>query len=155
MLAERQVEGRTSTWGISHPVRRLLKSTVLDLRSALEEDFAKQLRALGIREGGIQPAPAGRMLTPAEQRVRHVASAILQREAEGGATLEQAFETYVRDSAFTFLNRMVGLRCLEARGLLLVDGQRETVIKVDPARNASSLYWRVRNRLGSTTPPRA
>jgi hypothetical protein len=154
MLAERQTQTQTGTWGISQPVRRALAKTVLDLRAALEDDFSKQLRALGIREEGVQPPPAGRTLPPAEQRVRDVASAVVRREVEGGATKEQAFQAYVRESAFTFLNRMVGLRCLEERGLLLVDGQPETVIKVDPARNASSLYWRVRNELGSTTPPR-
>ncbi len=148
------LEQPSGTWGISPPVRRALARTVLDLRAALEDDFGKQLRALGVREEGIQPPLAGRTLTPAEQRVRDVASAVIRREIAGGATREQAFQAYVRDSAFTFLNRMVGLRCLEERGLLLVDGQPETAIKLDPARNASSLYWRVRNELGPATPPR-
>jgi hypothetical protein len=154
MLTEQQVQAQTGTWGISQPVRRALAKMVLDLRAALEDDFRKQLRALGVREEGVQPPPAGRTLTPAEQRVRDIASVVVRREVEGGATKEQAFQAYVRDSAFTFLNRLVGLRCLEERRLLLVDGQPETATKVDPARNASSLYWRVRNELGSTTPPR-
>lgn len=155
MLAERQRRAPTGTWGISQPVRRALAKTVLHLRAALEDDFGKQLRAVGMREEGVPPPPAGRTLTPAEQRVRDLASVVVRREVEGGATNEQAFQAYVRDSAFTFLNRMVGLRCLEERGLLLVDGQPETAITLDPARNASSLYWRVRNELGPATPPRA
>jgi hypothetical protein len=152
-VTEGHSQAHTGTWVISQPVRRALARAVLDLRTALEEDFGKQLRALGIREDGEQ-RPAGRTLTPAEQHVRSVASAVICREVAGGATKEQAFKAYVRDSAFTFLNRMVGLRCLEERGLLLVDGQPETAVKVDPARNASSLYWRVRNELGPGTPPR-
>ena len=153
-MTERPNQTQTGTWGINQPARRALAKTVLDLRAAIEDDFGKQLRALGILEAGVQPVPAGRTLTPAEQRVREMASAVVRREIEGGAAKEQAFEAYVCDSAFTFLNRVVGLRCLEERGLLLVGGQPETAIKVDPARNASSLYWRVRNELGSATPPR-
>lgn len=142
------------TWAIEPPVRRVLARTVLELRTALEDDFARQLRAIGIHGEGPQALPPGRKLTADEQHLHEVASAIINRETAGGASKAQAWETYVRDSAFTFLNRMVGLRCLEERDLLFVDGQTETVIKADPARNASSLYWRVRNELGPQTQPR-
>jgi hypothetical protein len=145
---------QTGTWGISARVRRLLAKAVLDLRSALEDDFRKQLIAVGVRETGIQPVPAGRLLTAAEQRARDVASAMTKRDMQGGSTAGEAFETFVRESAFTFLNRAVGLRCLDERGLLLVAGQYETAIKLDRSRNASSLYWRVRNEMPSATPPR-
>ena len=140
--------------GLTQPVRNALKKMVLDLRALLEDDYRKQLVALGIREGLVQPLPAGRTLSEPDQRTREVAIAVIEREVGGGASRAEAAETFVRDSAFTFLNRAVGLRCLEARGLLLVDGQPETVFTLDPARNASSLYWRVRNELPAATSPR-
>lgn len=142
------------TWGISPEVRRILRSRILDLREAVEGDFKRQLRAIGIREDGIGLPPAGRTLTAEEERVREVAATVIQREVAGGAGASEAFEAYVRESGFTFLNSMLGFRCLEERGLLVVDDLKETVVKVDPARNASSLYWRVRNELGAASPPR-
>lgn len=140
--------------GIPQPVRRVLQRTVLELRAALEDDFRRQLTALGIRDSGVQPLPAARTLAPADRRVRDAAIAVIEREISGGSSHRQALELYVRESAFTFLNRVVGLRCLEERKLLLVDGQPETAIRQDPTRGASSLYWRVRNELPRDTNPR-
>jgi len=34
----------------------------------------------------------------------------------------------IRDAAFTYVNRLVGLRCMEARELLLVDGEATEVV---------------------------
>ena len=143
-----------ATWGIAPSVRRALARAVLELRAALEDDFRRQLGALGLLESGIQPLPAGRTLSPHEQRARDAAEAVVQREVEGGASHREALESYIREAAFTFLNRLVGLRCLEERGLLLVDGQAETAIKALPAFNAPSLYWRVRRELPASTNPR-
>ncbi len=142
------------TWVIEPSVRRILARTVLELRTALKDDFTRQLYAIGIHEEGSHALPAGRTLSDYEEHLHKIAIAVIGREVEGGSTEAQAFETYVRDSAYTFLNRMVGLRCLEERRLLFVDGQTETVVKTDPARNASSLYWRVRNEMGPQAQPR-
>ena len=146
--------GSQGTWGISQPVRRFLSRTVLALRRELEDDYRKQLRAVGVREDGIQPLAAGRTLALEEQRVRDMAQAVINRELESGATDREAFNIFVRDSAFTFFNRLVAFRCLDERRVLVVDGLPETVIKVDPASNSSTLYWRVRNQLGANAAPR-
>lgn len=142
----------TGTWGISPTVRRALARTILDLRAAVEDDFRKQLTALGVRTTGS--VPAGLTLDAHEQRARTAAEAVIARDVLAGASQAEAVEGFVRESAFTFLNRLVGLRCLDERGLLVVDGQSETAVKTDPARNASSLYWRVRNALPPATNPR-
>ncbi len=140
--------------GIPQPVRRILQRKVLELRAALEDDFRRQLTALGIRESGIQAVPGGRILAAVDQRVREAATAVIERETKGGASHRDAMAFYIRESAFTFLNRVVGLRCLEERNLLLVSGQPEQAIRQDPTRGASSLYWRVRNELPAATNPR-
>jgi len=82
-----------------------------------------------------------------------VATAVVTRDVQAGIVHAEAVEACVRESAYTFVNRIVGLRCLDERGLLVVDGQAETAVKLDPARHASSLYWRVRDALSPKTNP--
>ncbi|MCC7107454.1 MAG: hypothetical protein IT307_20140, partial [Chloroflexi bacterium] len=149
-----QSGARSGTWTIPSSVRRNLARSILELRAALEEDFRRQLAAMEIRESGIQPLAAGRILPPAEQRAREVAQAVIVRDFTSAGTGAEAVQAFVRECAFTFLNRMVGLRCLDERGLLYVEGQQETAVKQDLSRGASSLYWRVRNELPPTTNPR-
>src|SRR5438067_2046819 len=142
----------TGTWGISPAIRRALSRGILELRGAVEDDYRKQLFALGVRPtASVAP---GRPLDANEERARDVAIAVIARDVQAGIPHAEAVERFIRESAYTFLNRMVGLRCLDERNLLVVDGQLETAVKLDPARNASSLYWRVRNALPPTANPR-
>jgi Eco57I restriction endonuclease. len=134
-----------STWGIAPAVRKILAKRILELRGLLEDDTRRQLAALGITADGIAEVPAGRTLTEDEGSAREVAEAVIRAARDAGSRHETAFDDYVRETAFTYLNRAVGLRCLEERGLLIVDGQPETVIKTDPVRGVASLAWRVRN----------
>lgn len=136
-----------STWGVSPQVRGALREFVLEARRALEDDFRRQLTALGVRpEADVAAVPA--------DPVAAAAHAVIARLRESGTSPEEAFDTFVRDSAFTFLNRLVGLRCLEERGMLRVDGERETALARDPRLGASSLYFRARNELPPDADPR-
>ncbi len=137
--------------GIPSRVRGAIRAAVLDLRTTLQEDFTRQLAALGVTAAGAAPLTEGRTLTEADARAREMAATVIAREMANGATTAEAFTRFVRECAFTFLNRAVGLRCLEERGLLIVDGQTETAVTRDPATGESSLYWRVR-REGITQP---
>ncbi len=140
-----------STWGIPPTVRRVLAARILELRSVLEEDARRQLAALGITESGIGEPPAGRTLDPEDTRARQVISAVIRTAREAGDSTEDAVAAYVSETAFTLLDRMVAFRCLEERGLLLVDDQPETLVRIDPARGVSSLVWRVRAETPSAT----
>jgi Eco57I restriction-modification methylase len=133
-----------STWGIPPTVRRILSARILELRGLLEEDARRQLAALGITEIGIGEPPAGRVLNAEDARAREVIAAVLRTAREAGDSSEEAVQAYVSEAAFTLLDRIVAFRCLEERGLLLVDGQPETLVRIDPALGASSLMWRVR-----------
>jgi hypothetical protein len=141
-----------STWGISAQVRKAIAKFVLDARGRLEDDFRRQLVALGVQSSRAGDPPAG--LAADDEAARLTAELVIERTSKGGVNREEAFAIFVRDSAFTFLNRIVGLRCLEERGLLLVDGAAETAIRRDERLQASSLYFRVRNELPDTTSPR-
>lgn len=135
----------TTTWGISPEVRSALRAFVLEARAGLEDDFRRQLIGLGVRpERIVDPSEE---LDDEADRVRRAAVAVIDRSREVGVSPEDAFETYIQDSAFTFLNRLIGLRCLEERGMLIVGGNSETAIRQDPRLGASSLYFRVRNEL--------
>jgi hypothetical protein len=141
-----------STWGIPPTVRRILSARILELRSVLEEDARRQLAALGIGGSGIGEPPAGRTLTAEEARAREVIGAVIRTAREAGDSTEDAVAAYVSETAFTLLDRVVAFRCLEERGLLLVDGQPETLVRIDPARGVSSLIWRVRAEAPLATP---
>ena len=125
--------------------------SVLELRALLEEDARRQLAALAITATGLGEAPDA--LSAEDARARRVALTVIGRRREAGEGLAEAVADYVTETAFTLLDRAVALRCLEERGLLLVDGQPETVVKLDPVRGSSSLVWRVRAE-SSGRPPR-
>src|SRR5512140_2346452 len=88
-------------------VRRAISRMVLELRGALEEDYRRQLTALGVRETGLLPLPSGRSLSDADRRVLETAAAVIEREVQGGVRRAEALDAFVRESAFTFLNRVV------------------------------------------------
>jgi hypothetical protein len=69
----------SSTWGIRPQVRKALRERVLALRKALEDDFTRQLVALGVHPDRTNPVPGGRALTPGEERARQAVVAVIER----------------------------------------------------------------------------
>src|SRR5258708_4634430 len=150
---------------LSAAVRRTLKARVLELRHLLEArrgpgqpvegDFRRQLAAVGIDEQGVHPLPAGQTLNDEQRRVREVAAAVIEHEQQNGSSPAEAYAYFLQESAYTFLNRIIGLRCLETRGHLLVNGQTETAIwQQDELGGVPSRYWRLRNTVTPTNTPR-
>lgn len=101
------------------PTRSAIEKATQRARKLLEEDFAAQLDgAFDVaRSGKIAPS-AGAHLSPAQvgQRDRIVAAIAHKRAA--GASEAEAVTGYLRDAAFTALNRFAALKMLEARGLV-------------------------------------
>lgn len=85
-------------WGCCPRCPRARARTILDLRAAVEDDFHKQLTALGVRIAGI--VPAGRTLDVHEQRTRTAAEAVITRDVQAGASHTEAIEGFVRQGAF-------------------------------------------------------
>lgn len=88
-------------------------------RRLLEEDFAAQLESAFdvLPSGEVAPAPGAHLTSrEAKQRERIVAAIAHKRAA--GMTAAEAVADYVRDAAFTTLNRFAALKMLEARGLV-------------------------------------
>ena len=133
-----------STWGIPKPVRSVLAARVTELRVALTEDARRQLAALGLSANGIGAPPGGRSLSVEEAHAREVVLAVLDAGRHAGISYAESLDGYLDAVAFTLLDRLVAFRCLEERGLLLMDGQPETLVRTDPARGVPSIIWRVR-----------
>ena len=98
--------------------RNKLQRATQQVRRLLEEEFAEQL------EGTFDILPNGSILATGKHLAAHsrlvrqkLVDAIDHIKA-GGKNQQEAVDEYTRETAFTFLNRFVALRMLEARGLL-------------------------------------
>lgn len=100
-------------------VRDRLQSTTQAARAALEADYREQLGAeFDIREdGSIAPEP-GRHLDADNRARRRKLVAAVEHKAATARNPAEAVSAYVREAAFTTLNRFVALKMMEARGLV-------------------------------------
>lgn len=99
--------------------RNAIERATQRARALLGEDFASQLEGtFDILRNGSIAAVAGPHLSPrlVLQRDKIVAAIEHKRAAEMNAV--DAIADYLRDAAFTTLNRFVALKMLEARGLV-------------------------------------
>jgi hypothetical protein len=101
-------------------LRSRIERATQDARRLLEDEFAEQLYAtydIDRNSGAITPLP-GEHLGERQRLVRARLVAALQHKVAGGMTAKEAVADFVRDCAFTTLNRFVALKMLEARGLV-------------------------------------
>ncbi|ODT04863.1 MAG: hypothetical protein ABS52_01540 [Gemmatimonadetes bacterium SCN 70-22] len=99
--------------------RNAIERATQRARKLLEEDFAAQLEGdFDVHRDGAVAAKAGGHLSARQafQRERIVAAIEHKRAAGMGAA--DAARDYLRDAAFTTLNRFVALKMLEARDLM-------------------------------------
>ena len=95
-----------------------IKSMVLFLRRTLEDDYTVVLRRFGLytdRNWLEKDQPhRERMVAAMQPEIARIKAAGTNdtRQAE-----QEATRWYIREAAFTMLNRLVGLKCLEVRGL--------------------------------------
>jgi hypothetical protein len=107
-----------------------LKAIVLNLRHILEGrsdaagvrqpgDLEVRLAALGIR-ADRPPVPLDQIphLTAEDRNARQVVDAFLESHRKNGIGPEEALSEFTRESAYTWANRLLALRCMEARGLI-------------------------------------
>lgn len=98
--------------------RLALSRATQNARSLLESEFGEQLEGtFDIRSDGTIPAEGPGSLTPAERQARIEILEALEAEHEGPDT-EARVQAFVREAAFTTLNRFVALKLLEARDLV-------------------------------------
>ncbi len=138
-------------------IKGTLKAITLELRRGLEGkydaqgtwqpgDLERRLAAIGVRRD--RPAvPVDELphLAPEDRVARRVVDAFLLSRAEAGQNREAAIAEFVRDAAYTWANRLLALRCMEARGLI------DEVILQKDAYGGRSLQH---NRLAKKQPER-
>ncbi|WP_053765322.1 BREX-1 system adenine-specific DNA-methyltransferase PglX [Leptospirillum ferriphilum] len=118
-------------------IRNTLRETVLAARSLLENAIREELQGrLGIYTAntkgrgtlGLVVEDDGRMghLEPDERETRRLLLDHVDVLQTGGLAAPSALDTFVRETAFTWLNRFVAFKMLEARGLV-----RETVSRLE------------------------
>jgi hypothetical protein len=99
--------------------RNAIGSATQNIRKWLEEEYLEQLEGTFdvSRNGDIAEAP-GAHLSPGERVTRSKIVGAIRYHRASGLTDAEAVARFVRDAAFTTLNRFVALKMLEARELV-------------------------------------
>ncbi|WP_437978280.1 DNA methyltransferase [Sorangium sp. So ce295] len=88
-------------------------------RKLLEADFSEQIEGTyDVLRSGAIPKAAGAHLGPRQRVLREKILASIAHKTAAGMKPAEAVADYLRDAAFTTLNRFVALKMLEARGLV-------------------------------------
>ena len=98
--------------------KEAVKAWVPKVRSVLEEEFAAQLDRLGLRPNGRHTPVQNMQFAEKTARTRERVEALLARDRIAEGTAERGFDNVRRELAYTLLNRLVGLKAMEARALL-------------------------------------
>lgn len=98
--------------------KNAVKTWVPKVRDVLDRDFTAELKRLGIPATG-KPVPIETMSLPeADKGIRTRVEALLRRDSLAEGSESKGYENVRRELSYTCLNRLVGLKCMEARGLL-------------------------------------
>lgn len=99
--------------------RNAIERATQRARKLLEEDFAAQLEGdFDVHRGGDVAAKAGAHLSPRQALQRERIVAAVEHKRAAGMSAGDAVADYLRDAAFTTLNRFAALKMLEARELV-------------------------------------
>jgi len=112
------------------PLKKILRSLSLELRHLLEGrydeqgklitgDLERELNRLGIwRDRPPKPISELPHLKEEEKQARQIIDAYISYRAGAGISQNDAVEEFIRESAYTWANRLFALRCMEARGII-------------------------------------
>lgn len=99
--------------------RNAIERATQRARRLLEEDFAAQLEGdFDVHRDGSVAAKAGKHLSARQAFQRERIAAAIEHKRAAGMSAGDSVADYLRDAAFTTLNRFVALKMLEARGLV-------------------------------------
>jgi hypothetical protein len=99
--------------------RNAIERATQKARRLLEEDFAEQLDGVfDVRADGRIASKGGAHLSGRQHLLRDKIVAAIEHKRSAGMKPEEAVADYVRDAAFTALNRFAALKMLEARELV-------------------------------------
>jgi len=104
---------------LDKPTRNSIQRATQAARKLLEDAYSDQLEGTYdiLLDGTIAEHP-GDHLSDRQRVVRDKLVATVMHKRSGGASPNDAVDAYLREAAFTTLNRFVALKMLEARGLV-------------------------------------
>jgi hypothetical protein len=110
--------------------KKILRAVSLKLRHILEGhydaqgqlqpgDLDRRLNEIGLwRDRAPKPLAKLPHLAEEDKQARQVIDAYLAYRAEAGLPRADAVAEFVRESAYTWANRLLALRCIEARAII-------------------------------------
>ncbi len=126
--------------------KNAVKAWVPKVREVLDKDFTAELKRLGIPPTG-KPIPLEKMSLPeVDQKVRTRVEALLHRDSQSEGSEQKGYENVRRELSYTCLNRLVGLKCMEARGLLYLPPPGEPHGSPEPTEVITCVQDQARSR---------
>jgi hypothetical protein len=99
--------------------RNTIERATQQARKLLDEDLSSQLEGtFDVLRSGVIASKGGAHLSEVQQSQRDTIVAAIEHKRATGMAAAEAVTDYVRDAAFTTLNRFVALKMLEARELV-------------------------------------
>lgn len=134
-------------------LKRILRGTSLEIRRLLEGyyddhghwqagDLERRLNELGLwRDRNAKPVEELPHLSVEDKAARRLVDGYLKLREEAGVGREEAVSEFVRESAYTWANRLFALRCMEARGII-----DEVILQKDSYGGRSLAHFRFAKR---------
>lgn len=97
-----------------------VKSWIKKLRLALQDDFHAQVTRLGFRREGSRTPLEKLALPEPDLLIRQRVEALLDHDIATEGDPKRGFDALVRELTYTLINRLVGIKVMEARGLLFL-----------------------------------
>jgi hypothetical protein len=105
---------------LSDQHKETVKSWVPKARKLLETDLTAQLARLGIQASGKATPLESMSLSPEAEATRRRVEALLVRDSAAEGTAKRGYDNVLRELTYTTLNRLVGLKAMEARQVLFL-----------------------------------
>lgn len=105
---------------LSDQHKETVKSWVPKARKLLETDLAAQLARLGIQASGKATPLESMSLSPEAEATRQRVEALLVRDSAAEGSAKRGYDNVLRELTYTTLNRLVGLKAMEARQVLFL-----------------------------------
>lgn len=99
--------------------KRAIKSTILECREILEKDIEQVLINYGIyvNKSWVNVRDLNN-LTEEQESIREKVEKVVEKLEKGGFDKSKAVIEYIKEVAYTYLNRVAALRVMEVRGLI-------------------------------------
>ncbi len=102
------------------PAKDAIHDLVLDLRKTLEGEVERELGRYGIYadRAWIDANTLPRLSAKERDEDRPRIEAAIRREQDAGLDQAEAVRAFIRETAYTHMNRLLGCKCMDMRGLI-------------------------------------